>query len=177
MRRVRLVAGQPQRHVGLDGGGQVGGAAEEVGPGAVLALLGPDPARRGGGGRVVAHAEELAQQQVLGVHGHVGLELALPPALGALQPERVVPRPGQGLARASARSPPPGELPLARRDELGDRGQLGPDAGGQVDVGQAGVGRGQLGVGLGLGPLLAARRDHQVGGADQVVLAQRLAGR
>jgi hypothetical protein len=30
------------------------------------------------------------------------------------------------------------------RDELGDRGQLGPDVGGQVDVGQARVRRGKL---------------------------------
>ena len=39
VRRVDLVAGQLERHVGLDGGGQVARAAVEVGPGAVFALL------------------------------------------------------------------------------------------------------------------------------------------
>ena len=39
VRRVGLVAGQLQRHVGLDRGGQIAWAAEEVGPGAVGALL------------------------------------------------------------------------------------------------------------------------------------------
>jgi hypothetical protein len=87
-----VVAGQPQRDVGLDGGGQVGVAAAEVGPRPVLALAGPDPA---GGGRGLArrpHAEELAQQEILGVHGDVGLQFALPPALLVLQPEQVVHR-------------------------------------------------------------------------------------
>ena len=45
---------------------------------------------------------------------------------------------------------------------------------GRSMLGQAGVGRGELRVGLGLGPVLAARRDHQVGRAGQVVLGQRL---
>ena len=40
------VAGQPQRDVGLDRRGQVGRAAVEGRPGAVVALLGADPARR-----------------------------------------------------------------------------------------------------------------------------------
>ena len=58
---VGVVPGQPQRDVRLDGGGEVAGTAVEVGPGAVLALLGADPA----GGRLrssslVADAEELA---------------------------------------------------------------------------------------------------------------------
>src|SRR5271166_930554 len=90
VRSVRLVAGQPQRQVGLHGGGQVARAAVEVGPGAVVPLLGPDPAGRRRDRGVVVQPEELAQQQVLGVHGHVGLELALPPPVGVLQPERVV---------------------------------------------------------------------------------------
>ena len=37
----------------------------------------------------VEDAEELPQQQVLGVHGHVGLEVALPPAGRVLQPGQV----------------------------------------------------------------------------------------
>src|SRR5690349_4904233 len=98
VRRVRLVAGQPQGQVGLDRGGQVGGAAVEVGPGAVVSLLGPDPAARGRDHGVVAQAEELAQQQVLGVHGHVGLELALPPPLSVLQAEQMLAGPVKGPA-------------------------------------------------------------------------------
>ena len=99
VRRVRLVAGQPQRQVSLDGGGQVARPAVEVGPGAVVPLLGPDPARCRRDHGLVVQAEELAQQQVLGVHGHVGLELALPPSVGVLQPERVITSPFQGLPR------------------------------------------------------------------------------
>src|SRR5580704_10702348 len=98
VRSVRLVAGQAQRHVGLDRGGQVPGPAVEVGPGAVVPLLIPDPARRRRDRLVVVQAEELAQQQVLGVHGDVGLELALPPALRLLQAERVVTCSVQGVA-------------------------------------------------------------------------------
>ena len=97
VRRVRLVAGQPQRQVRLHRGGQVGRAAVEVGPGAVVPLLGPDPAARRRDHGIVVQAEELAQQQVLGVHGHVGLEFALPPPLGVLQAEQVVPGSLQGL--------------------------------------------------------------------------------
>ena len=98
VRRVRLVAGQPQSQVGLHRGGQVGGAAVEVGPGTVVSLLGPDPAARGRDHGVVVQAEELAQQQVLGVHGHVGLELALPPPVGVLQAEQMVAGPVKGPA-------------------------------------------------------------------------------
>ncbi len=38
-----FVAGQPQRDVRLDGGGQVSRSAKEGGPGAVGALVAPDP--------------------------------------------------------------------------------------------------------------------------------------
>jgi hypothetical protein len=44
-------------------------------------LLGTDPAGGLLGLLVLADAEELPQQEVLGVHRHVRLELALPPAL------------------------------------------------------------------------------------------------
>ena len=98
VRRVRIVAGQPQRQVSLHGGGQVARAAVEVGPGAVVPLLGPDPACRRRDHRVVVQAEELAQQQIFRVHGHVGLELALPPPVGMLKAERVVTRSFQGVA-------------------------------------------------------------------------------
>ena len=46
VRGVGRVAGQPQRHVRLDRGGQVAVAAAEVRPGAVGALAGPDPPGR-----------------------------------------------------------------------------------------------------------------------------------
>ena len=82
---VGRVAGQPEGDVGLDGGRQVGGAAVEGGPRAVVALVGPDPPWPSAAvWSLGADAEELAQQQVLGVHGDVGLELALPPAVGVL---------------------------------------------------------------------------------------------
>src|SRR5205814_7312757 len=84
--------------VRLHRGGQVGRAAVEVGPGAVVPLLGPDPAGRRRDHGVIVQAEELAQQEVLGVHGHVGLELALPPPLGVLQAEQVVAGPFEGRA-------------------------------------------------------------------------------
>ena len=99
VRRLRLVPGQPQRDVGLHRGGQVPGAAVEVRPGAVVALLGGDPPGRGlrllGG----PDAEELPQQQVLGIHGDVGLQFALPPALVVLQAEQVIPGAGERLRR------------------------------------------------------------------------------
>ena len=78
---VRRVAGQPQRDLGLDRGGQVARAAVEVAqvPSArcwdrIQRAAAAVSARR-------RDPEEVAQQQVLGVHRHVGLELALPPAL------------------------------------------------------------------------------------------------
>ena len=171
VRSVRLVAGQPQRHVGLDRGGQVAGPAVEVGPGAVVPLLMPDPARRRRDRLVVVQAEELAQQQVLGVHGDVGLELALPPALRVLQAEHVVTRSVQGVA-----------------GEIEDRGvsyhwravmnsaiavSSARTSAGRSMSARLALAAASCGVGLGLGPLLAARGDDQVGRADQVVLGQR----
>src|SRR5262249_47531554 len=64
------------------------GAALERAPGAVGALLRPDPQRGVLGLVLAADAEKLAQQQVLGVHGHVGLELALPVARRVLGGEQ-----------------------------------------------------------------------------------------
>jgi hypothetical protein len=87
--RVTRVAGQPQRDVGLDCRAEVARAAVEVGPGAVLPLLRSDP---DGGLLEVGlgeDAEEVPQQQVLGVHRHVGLKLADPPAARVLQAEQV----------------------------------------------------------------------------------------
>ncbi|GAA3037567.1 hypothetical protein GCM10020000_14390 [Streptomyces olivoverticillatus] len=42
------------------------------------------------------HAEELTEQQVFGVHGDVGLQVALPPAALVLVGEQVVHGPGGG---------------------------------------------------------------------------------
>src|SRR6266576_3814318 len=78
---------------------RVAGPAVEVGPGAVLALLGRDPARRRLGLLTGADLQEFPQQHVLGVHGDVGLALALPPALPVLEAEQVVAGAGQGLRR------------------------------------------------------------------------------
>src|SRR4029453_17615895 len=46
-------------------------------------------------------AEEPAQEQVLGVHGHVRLELALPPALLVLEAAQMVDGGGECLASGS----------------------------------------------------------------------------
>ena len=86
---VRRVAAQPQRGVGLDRGGQVARRAVEVAPAAVVALLGADPGRGQRAALVLLDAEELAQQQVLGVHRGVGLEQSAPEACGLLQREQV----------------------------------------------------------------------------------------
>jgi hypothetical protein len=53
----------------------------ERGPGAVGPLLRSDPPGRLGGLSGLPDAEELTQQQILGVHRHVRGELALPPTL------------------------------------------------------------------------------------------------
>ena len=67
-------------------------------PRAVVALLRADPARRRRArAAVVEDAEVVAQEEILGVDGHVRLELALPPAVGVLQREQVLER-----ARSSA---------------------------------------------------------------------------
>ena len=87
---VGRVAGQAQRPVGLDRRRQLARAAVEVRPRAVGALLGADPGGRALGLVGAADAEELAQEHVLGVHRHVRLQLALPPAGVVLQREQVL---------------------------------------------------------------------------------------
>lgn len=84
VRLVRAVPGQPQGDVRLDGRGEFAGAAVEGGPGAVLTLLAADEQSGGACGRLVADSQELAEEQVLGVHRDVRLEVALPPALRVL---------------------------------------------------------------------------------------------
>ena len=94
---------QPQGNVGLDGGGQVTGSAEIVGPGSVGPLLGGDPPAGGGGLLLRPDAEELTQEQVLSVHRDVGFQLPLPPALVMLEAEQVVTGAGQRGLRAGER--------------------------------------------------------------------------
>ena len=76
----RVITGQPQRDPGLRGGGQVGRPAVERRPAAVGPLLAANPARRLLGLGRLPDAEELPQQQILGIHRDVGFQLALPPA-------------------------------------------------------------------------------------------------
>ena len=61
-------------------------------------------------------AEELAEQQVLGVHGDVGLQLALPPALAVLEAEQVAGRAVQRRRRRGGRAAVAGR----RRPSLAD---------------------------------------------------------
>ena len=93
------VASQLQRPIGLHRGGQVGRAAIEVRPGAVVALVGADPVRRSSDRVGVAYPQELAQEQVLCIHRDVGLELALPPSLGVLDSEERADCAVEGVAR------------------------------------------------------------------------------
>ena len=74
VRLGRIVAGHAQRPVGLDRRRQFARAAGEVRPASVLRLVGPDPGRRAAATLVGADPQELAQQQVLGIHRHVGGE-------------------------------------------------------------------------------------------------------
>ncbi len=140
VRGVGAVPGEPQRDVRLDGGGEVGRAAVEGGPGAVLALFAADEEGGGAGGGLVTDAEELAEQQVLGVHRDVGVEVPLPPALGALEAQEVVGGAGPGPLRGGLDG--------------------GPVEGGGVGGGRGGTGRGGAG---GRGPgRSVGRRCHGV---------------
>ena len=90
VRCVRRIAGQSKGRVGLDRGREVPGPPVEIRPRAVVALLRADPGRGRDEFVVAQHVEELPEEQVLGVHGHVGFELALPPPSLVLQGDQVV---------------------------------------------------------------------------------------
>ncbi len=83
------VTGEPQGDVGLDRGGQLPGAAEERRPGAVVETPGANVLRGGLGLLGGADTEELPQQEVLGVHRRVGLQVELPPSVGVLKGEQM----------------------------------------------------------------------------------------
>jgi hypothetical protein len=134
VRGVRRVTGQPQGDVGLDGGGEFTGSAVETRPGAVLALFAADEECGGLGRRLLTDAQELTEQQILGVHRDVRLEVALPPTLGVLLREQEV---GGALYRVCG-------------------GVVHPGRHGGVDVGFAGRGNtGMHGPGASVG-----RRCH-----------------
>ena len=95
VRGIRGIAGDPERHVGLDRGRHVARAAEVGGPRAVGPLPAANPPCGRGGLVCVDQPEEVAQEQILGVDRHVRLELALPPALRALQRQQMAGRLGQ----------------------------------------------------------------------------------
>ncbi len=118
------VARQPEGDVGLDGGGEVARPSVEGVPGAVLALLATDVQGGGAGGVLVEDAEELTQQQVLGVHGDVGLQVALPPALGVLGGQQVLGGPPGGEGRGlpwAGRPVPGGTGGVVGREDSGRR--------------------------------------------------------
>ena len=98
VRRVGGVAGQAEGQVGLDRGRELRWATIEVGPRAVVALVGPDPLRAGRRLLFGSDAEELAEQEILRVHRHVGLELALPVARGLLHGQEGIARRVEALA-------------------------------------------------------------------------------
>ena len=108
VRVAGVVAGQAEGNVGLDGCRKLARPAMERRPGPVAALLRADPVGGAGQRPLVQDAKEVAEQDVLCVHGHVGLELALPPALGLLASLEVLARQPQGL----------GSIPF---DDLGAR--------------------------------------------------------
>ena len=97
VRVAGVVAGQAEGNVGLHGRRKLARSAVEGRPGPVAALLRADAVGGAGQRPLVQDAKEVAEQDVLCIHGHVGLELALPPALGLLAGLEVVARQPQGL--------------------------------------------------------------------------------
>ncbi len=91
---VGRVAGEPKRNVRLDRGREVARPSEVGGPRAVGALPAADPGRCSGSLVRLEQPEVVAQEEILGVDGHVRLELALPPAALVLEGEQV---PGRAL--------------------------------------------------------------------------------
>ena len=88
---VGRIAGQPQGGVGLDRRGGVGGRAVEVRPASVAALLRADPVGCALCDPCIADAQELAKQQIFGIHGDVRLQFRLPPSGGVLEVHQMAP--------------------------------------------------------------------------------------
>ncbi len=80
----RSVAGQLERHVRLDRRRKVRRTPVVGRPRSVVTLAGADPARGRQRLALGADPEELSQEEILRIHRHVGLELALPPAVFVL---------------------------------------------------------------------------------------------
>src|SRR5262249_46542128 len=99
---VRVVPGQAQRHVRLDRRREVAGADVELAPATVRMLLRADPRGRPLGRLRLPDAEKLPQQEVLGIHRYVCLELALPPACWVLEREEMVAGTEQGTLSIGA---------------------------------------------------------------------------
>src|SRR5216683_2187856 len=72
------IAGQLEGEVALDGGGKIAGRAVVHGPASVGALVVADVLRHAAPDLVIARAEEVSEEQVLGVHGGVRLQLRPP---------------------------------------------------------------------------------------------------
>ena len=87
--------GEPERRVRLERGREVRLAAPVDRPEPVGPLAREQLVHAAAGRLLVAEAQELEQQQVLRRHGHVGLELADPPAVGPLQREEPPGRPAE----------------------------------------------------------------------------------
>ena len=101
-------------------------------PRAVVALAGEQVADRPVADAVVGDPEECEKQHMLGGHGHVGLELARPPAGAVLQPEEMVggaldrlPRAAHGGGCALALQRVSHERLETATSRLRDRGQGG----------------------------------------------------
>src|SRR5262249_6274061 len=77
-RSIGRIAGELEREVALDAGGEIAWRAVVPGPGSVLALVLADVLPVAAPKLVLAGSEELSEEQVLRIHGGVGLQLGPP---------------------------------------------------------------------------------------------------
>ena len=85
VRRLRVVADQLERVIGLDGAAHVEPAAVKERPAAVVALPRPDVGAEPRLGLGIDFVEEVVEEDVLGRNGRVGLQLEHPVAVVALE--------------------------------------------------------------------------------------------